>query len=598
MAVNALELRPKNAIALFDAAIRVCATTGGVWAITLPASAGLIAALFNLGLAMQRHESLLAPVSFWTLAWAVRAVSQGAACYHLERQILATEPSVRRSFRAALERAPGLITASMSMLVLNTAIIALSLGVGFFFFGAHAAGYAAVMHGRGSALDVYGTAARLLGAARSSAPWVRLCGLTQLFVGLNLFLAVAAALYVVRALFGFDVSFLQRFTAHDNGVWVATVAAVTFVLFEPVRAAAGTLLLIDGRVRQEGLDLLAAAEQLPRRRKKGLPAGAVGLMTLMALLLALPALGQSPSERLEAISQACSMTVDQADLEPTRFLDERDQQALARFVTRIEHTVWDEEDCEEAEATLRAGLALMATPSNAPEPAFDPAALARATLARPEFAATPAGEATLATQEPDASHWWDALWRALWEWVEKNKGRPLETPSPSSGHPMAAANAVMIAAVVVIAALLGYLLLKGRAPKKHEITVDESGTVSEVAQVDPASALARPADRWAGLADELAARGSFREAIRHLYLALLARLHHDGAIDYDPTRSNWDYLSTFKGPSPARSAFRDLTRRFDFAWYGNLDVTSEAWLAFRLGAEPLLAAPSLEASHG
>lgn len=594
MAVNALELRPKSPIALFDAAIRVCATTGGIWAITLPASAGLIGALFNLGLAMQRQKPLLAPVAIFTLAWALRAVSQGAACSHLEQQILATEPSVRRSFRAAIARAPGLITASMSMLVLDIAIIVLTLGVGFFFVGAHAAGYAAVMHGRGSALGVYGTAAKLLGSARTSAPWVRLCGLTQLFVGLNLFLAVAAGLYVVRALFGFDVSFLRRFTAHDNGVWVATVAAVTFALFEPVRAAAGTLLLIDGRVRQEGLDLLAAAEQLPRRRKKGLPSGAVGLLALLAL----PALGQSPSERLEAISQACSISVDQNELEKTQFLDERDQQALGRFVARIERTVWDEEDCEGAEAMLRAGLALIDSRSDAPEPAVDPQALARATLTRPEFATTPPGEATPAAQEPDSGHWWDALWRALWEWVEKSHDRPLETPPPPSLHPMAAANAVMIAAVVVIAALLGFLLLKGRAPKKQAITVEESGAASEVAHGEPAGALARPADRWASLADELAARGSFREAIRHLYLALLARLHHDGTIDYDPTRSNWDYLSTFKGPSLARSAFRDLTRRFDFAWYGNLEVTSDAWSAFRLGAEPLLAPPSLEASRG
>ncbi len=597
MAVNALELRPKNAIALFDAALRVCATTGGVWAITLPAGAAVVAALFNLGLAIERHQSLLAPVSWWTLAWAFRAVSQGAACAHLERQILATEPTVRRSFGAALARAPGLITASMSMLLLNAAIIGLTGGIGFFFFGAHAAGYAAVMRGQGSALNVYGTAARLLGAARFSAPWVRLCGLTQLIMAVNLFLAVTAALYLCRALFGFDVSFLQRFTAFDNGVWVGTVGALTFALFEPVRAATGTLLLIDGRVRQEGLDLLAAAEQLPRRRKKGLPLGAAGLLSILAL----PASGQSLPERLEAIASACSMTtVEPTDLKRTRFLDERDREALGRFVGRLEHTVWDDEDCEGAETTLRAGLALMETQSTSAEPAGDPSALARATLGRPEFsemdpaAALPA----VAEPEPPQGRWWDSLLKALWEWIQKNRDRPPEpTPAPSR-HPMAAANAVMIIALLAITGLLVYLLLKGRTPKKQETTLDESGAVGALIAVDPSSALAKPAESSAGLADELAAQGSFREAIRHLYLALLARLHRDGAIDYDPTRSNWDYLSTFKGPSGARSAFRDLTSRFDFAWYGNLDVTGAAWSSFRRRAEPLLDAPSSEPGRG
>ena len=61
------------------------------------------------------------------------------------------------------------------------------------------------------------------------------------------------------------------------------------------------------------------------------------------------------------------------------------------------------------------------------------------------------------------------------------------------------------------------------------------------------SALARAPESWAGLADVLAREGKFREAIRHLYLATLSRLHRDGAIDYDPAKSNWDYFRGFKG---------------------------------------------------
>ena len=48
MAVDALELRPRNAVALFDAAVRLCATTTGVWALTLPTGALLVATLFTL----------------------------------------------------------------------------------------------------------------------------------------------------------------------------------------------------------------------------------------------------------------------------------------------------------------------------------------------------------------------------------------------------------------------------------------------------------------------------------------------------------------------------------------------------------------------
>lgn len=80
--------------------------------------------------------------------------------------------------------------------------------------------------------------------------------------------------------------------------------------------------------------------------------------------------------------------------------------------------------------------------------------------------------------------------------------------------------------------------------------------------------------------------------MRSLYLALLSRLHRDGAILYDETLSNWDYLSQFRGHAEWKAPFRELTRRFDFAWYGNLPVGVDGYREFRALTEPLLAAPS------
>jgi hypothetical protein len=162
---------------------------------------------------------------------------------------------------------------------------------------------------------------------------------------------------------------------------------------------------------------------------------------------------------------------------------------------------------------------------------------------------------------------------------------------------MAAANAVMIVAVLAVGGVLAWLLLRGGGRRRPvETALDEAGAmVEQQLSGDPSSALSRPAETWAGLADALAARGELREAIRHLYLALLARLHRDGAIDYDPTVSNWDYLLGFKGSPQVKTAFRELTRRFDFAWYGNVLVTPPAWAAFRATAEPVLSRPPGEA---
>src|SRR5262245_6656017 len=138
MAVDALELRPRNAVALFDAAVRLCATTTGVWAITLPSGALLVGTLFMLVEAINRRQPLMVPVALWTGAWVFRAIPQGAACHYVEQQVLGTTPpSVRASLLAALKRAPGLIVASAVMAVINVALWIFTIGIGFLFVGAH-----------------------------------------------------------------------------------------------------------------------------------------------------------------------------------------------------------------------------------------------------------------------------------------------------------------------------------------------------------------------------------------------------------------------------------------------------------------------------
>jgi hypothetical protein len=604
MAVDALELRPRTAVALFDAAIRVCATSTGVWALTLPAGAALIASLFNLAEAITTGQPLPEPVAWWTLAWAFRAVCQGAACHFVEQQVLsAAPPSARASFRAALARAPGLITAAMIMAVINTGLWLFTAGLGFLFLGAHAAGYAATMQGQGSALNVYGTSSRLLGSARGNAAWVRMFGLTQVLVGLNLHLAIAVGLYLAQSVLGFDVTFIDRFTSLDNATWLATLAATTFTLFEPLRAATGSLLLIDGRVRQEGLDLLAAAAQLPSRRPHLKPL--LGpLATAVLLLVAMPALGDTLTARLKVVAQRCDMAPAAHEaIDGVGALPDEERSALARFVAHLERTAFDDEDCEAAEDDLREGLALVGEVATALPAQGDPRALAKQTLERPEFqVAPPAAEVSPEDAEAPGTFakWWNELWRKFWEWLrqsDRNRERALDRPSGEAGA-LAGANVVMLVALVAVFAVLGYLLVRGRVTSREQAQLDESGAVTEQGLLnDSTSALARPPDSWAALADALAARGEYREAIRHLYLALLSRLHRDGCIDYDPTCSNWEYLLGFKGEGAVKAAFRDLTRRFDFAWYGNLDVTQPSWTAFRVTAAPILSAPRDEAAR-
>lgn len=597
MAVDALQLKPRGAVTLFDAAIRVCATSSGVWALTLPAGAALVSAVLWLVEAGRRGEPLWAPVALVTLAWAFRAVSQGAACHYLEQQVLGPgEPGVRQSALAALRRAPSLVTTAAVVLVLNLLLVVFTAGIGFLFLGAHAAAYATTMRGEGGAARVYGTASKLLGPARHTAAWVRLAGFTQLIVGFNLHVMIALLLHLGRSVLGLDLTFVDRFASLDNPTWLAAVAAVTFALYEPLRAATGTLLLIDGRVRQEGLDLLSAVEQLPRRRRpKGLP------LTAAALLVALwpgGAFAQTAlRERVDRVVARCEAQgeVPRQQREVIDATPAADQSALSRFVARVERRAYDDEDCDGAVADLAQGLKLLEDAQRAqPADATSSREAARAILARPEFQQAPERQkAEPGEEEPPGwlAKLWDDFWKAIWEWLRNRE--PDDGPVEVSGgaSPMVGANAVMIAAIALVAGVLLYLLLRGWKRKgPDDAAVDESGAVAESAlSDDPMSALSKPPEGWAHIADQLAARGEFREAIRHLYLALLSRLHRDGAIDYDPTCSNWEYLSAFKGASDLKPPFRELTRRFDFVWYGNLDASQASYATFRHTAGPLLA---------
>lgn len=597
MSVDALDLKPRGPIALFDAAIRVCATSSGVWALTLPAGAALVAAVFATAEAAHRGESLKWPAALLTAAWVFRAISQGAACQYLEQQLLGPgEPSARKSFLAGLKRAPSLVVTAAVVATLNALIWLFTAGIGFFFFGAQAAAYATTMRGQGSALRVYGTASKLLGPTRHTAAWVRMSGLTQVLLGLNLHLFISLLLYLGRSVMGLDLTFVDRFASADNPVWLATVAAVTFALFEPLRAATGALLLIDGRVRQEGLDLLAAVEQLPRRR----PNKGVALTAAVLLVALVPGTAHAGAlrDRVDRMLVKCELgdEVDARSLRPLSSPAPADESSLSRFVARIERRAYDDEDCEGAVDELREGLRLVNEDHAAGE--TDSAVSrdeAKAILARPEFQQAPERPKEDAAQEDDGPSWlrklWDDFWKAIWEWLRKREPNDTNVELPEAGGSMAGANVVMLVAIAAVAGTLLFILLRGWKRKgPDDAALDESGAVSQEAlSSDPMSALSRPPEGWASLADQLAAQGQFREAIRHLYLALLSRLHRDGAIDYDPTCSNWEYLATFKGPGEQKPPFRELTRRFDFVWYGNLDASETSYAVFRQTAGPLLA---------
>lgn len=546
MAVSALELRPRGAVAILDAALRVCVRASGVWALTLPGGALVTAALLHLTDAVSRRHSLTLPALWFTLAWLARGLFQGAACHHVQELLLGQgtgEPTAWASMRAALARAPSLLSAVAYLFVFNLLTMSFTLGLGFFFLTAHLVGYAVTLQGKGNPLGLYGTCSRMLGPARSSATGVRVLMLVQVLVFFNLHIGANTLLYVGRKLLGIDLTFAERFASLDNTSWLVFLLAVTFTLFEPLRAATSTLLLVDGRVRQEGLDLLAAVQQLPTRPT--LSGGGARNAALMLLVLLGTCLFGTPARAQQT----------EAPVSHAARTDARSAQTHARDI-----------------------------------------------LSRPEFQVpepeAPEGPATPKVEEPPGAFQRFLKWlaEALEKLFERDENTPVRstTPITTSGSGMGMANVLVVVLIAAVLVVLALLLLRALGDKTKEAgpQLEVSTQDATTLAADPMNALSRPPEGWAHLADELAARGEYREAVRGLYLALLSRLHRDGVIHYDTTLSNWDYLRQFRSRREWLPSFRELTLRFDFAWYGNLPVGADGYRDFRALCSPILSTPS------
>lgn len=81
----------------------------------------------------------------------------------------------------------------------------------------------------------------------------------------------------------------------------------------------------------------------------------------------------------------------------------------------------------------------------------------------------------------------------------------------------------------------------------------------------------RTADEWLERATALERAGQYREAVRCLYLASLARIDEAGVARFIRSETNWEHLRRIE-VSPKRPPaldFRGPTQRFDLVWYGH-----------------------------
>lgn len=110
----------------------------------------------------------------------------------------------------------------------------------------------------------------------------------------------------------------------------------------------------------------------------------------------------------------------------------------------------------------------------------------------------------------------------------------------------------------------------GRTPRRASLAYDT--TAENIHEVDFATRLA-----------DAEAAGNLRLAVRLGYLQLLKTLSDRGLIQWQPDKTNHAYLAELPADGPLRADFREITRQFEFVWYGELALSGALYEQVRTG---------------
>ncbi len=102
------------------------------------------------------------------------------------------------------------------------------------------------------------------------------------------------------------------------------------------------------------------------------------------------------------------------------------------------------------------------------------------------------------------------------------------------------------------------------------LRIERRSRLRVVPEIEPAAGApsAREWQLWLRDAQEMAARGQWREAIHFIYWAAIARLESKRLWPADRARTPREYLALLKGTDPRKTNLTALTRSFERTWYG------------------------------
>lgn len=165
----------------------------------------------------------------------------------------------------------------------------------------------------------------------------------------------------------------------------------------------------------------------------------------------------------------------------------------------------------------------------------------------------------------DAMQWLGAKLERLVEWLFDQWRSDNERQGLAAKLNARLVTFMMVLLVLLIAWLAFRWLQGGRAVAPSSTAMSETIASQGAGDDNP---LSREGDEWQRYAQQLAAAGRLREAIRAWYHAVLVNLYRGGLLHYRKGRTNWEYVAALHPQLRWRSRFIELTRHFETEWYG------------------------------
>jgi hypothetical protein len=444
------------------------------------------------------------------------------------------------------------------------------------------------------------------------------------FLALQLHLLAKVLLWAADNLGGFDTTLLDvQLALFENPVYTLALFLLSWLLLAPFFEAGNFLLHADIRTRQEGLDLQYRVQRAfggrssePRASASGVSLRSLAVAVLILLGVSARA-EETQRERVHAIRgeiETIRVEIDKTDPYPG---GQRWQVRLNSLQTRLERIGGDpqrlrwfkqaiddfadrkKEDSLHVLDDLRRRLSLLedslAPPSQPAEQANekhtpeDIKSLLRGTEGRKVVRNQP--RPRVQEDRPEIRQGKDRAKEPRGEAPRAGGGKavPVSEPPASGGAPSYLGWLLLGGLGLAVVAVSIFLYLTSpRSPLKSKTETvtgtDDSGPKNDAGQVLEQA----PAALWRQ-ADNLAADGCYRDAVRVVYLAVLALLNRQRLIRFEATRTNGEYVRQVRlseqAPPELHGSFQELTNVFETMWYGERPCESGDYRACRTLAE-------------